>query len=363
MPDTTAPADVTSPAPTPPAPASPAPVPQGPERSLAEYMADHMAQVQRNANRSDKIEAAPASAAPVEAATSPAVSVETPAASESSAETTAAPTAPTPPVDERAQALAEYIRGKRQNKTESIRLKAESERIKTETARVAEREAAASKILELKELASRDPVRAAEEFLGKEKFGNDFLLAALDRVAKGDTERPPTEEERQAAIADAALSKIRAELKAETEAAQQKAQADAAQASEEGKARYFGQVASHLQANASRYPMMSAEGWPTAEIAAAVEGHHAATGQWPTADQVLGHFEAQHVARAERLLKVRGATAAPASAPKSLSSSPAAAPVRVAVDSGGRAGKKIEEGTYEERRRAIQARLDGRISG
>ena len=113
MPDTTAPADVTSPAPTPPAPASPAPVPQGPERSLAEYMADHMAQVQRNANRSDKIEAAPASAAPVEAATSPAVSVETPAASESSAETTAAPTAPTPPVDERAQALAEYIRGKR----------------------------------------------------------------------------------------------------------------------------------------------------------------------------------------------------------------------------------------------------------
>ena len=201
MPDTTAPADVTSPAPTPPAPASPAPVPQGPERSLAEYMADHMAQVQRNANRSDKIEAAPASAAPVEAATSPAVSVETPAASESSAETTAAPTAPTPPVDERAQALAEYIRGKRQNKTESIRLKAESERIKTETARVAEREAAASKILELKELASRDPVRAAEEFLGKEKFGNDFLLAALDRVAKGDTERPPTEEERQARIA------------------------------------------------------------------------------------------------------------------------------------------------------------------
>jgi hypothetical protein len=334
---------------------------QGPERSLADYMADHMEQVARNAGREAGSKETPA--VPVEPAAAPVAAPAAEPATPVEPEVPAAPPVP-PPQDERAAALAEYIRGKRQNKAESIRLKAESERIKTEMARVAEREAAASKILALKELAAKDPVRAAEEFLGKEKFGNDFLLAALDRVAKGDTERPLTDEERQEVITEAATAKIRAELKAEAEAAAEKAQQEAAQASEEGKSRYFGQVSAHLRANAAQYPMMAAEGWPTGEISAAVEAHHAATGLWPTADQVLGHFEALHTARADRLLKLRqtsSPTAAPA--PKPLSSSPAAAPVRTMVDSGGRAGKKIEEGTYEERRKAIQARLDGRIPG
>jgi hypothetical protein len=361
------PLDATAPATTSPAavetPAAPTGAP--PERSLADYIADHAAEVQRNVSRAS---GQPAPAAETPAA--PAVAPEVVPAETTTTPDVAAPevvAVVTPPVqspeDERAVALATYIRGKRQNSAEAARLKSEDARIRAEAERITSREAEAAKIIALRERAAKDPVGAVEELLGKDRFGNDFLLAALDRVSKGDAGQPLTEEQRQAVIADAAVAKVKAELKAEREAEEAARKAAREAEDRQGQAAYFNRVGEVLKAKAVDYPMMAAEGWNTTDMVAAVEKHRELTGQWPTSDQVLTHFEGLHVARAERLLAVRNKGKAPV-APVPLAASPAAAPVRgTAVDSGGRSGKKIEEGSYEERRKAIMARLDGRVAG
>ena len=343
-------------------PAAPAGAP--PERSLTEYIEDHAAMVQRNARR--ETAAKPNTDTPATPAAPPAVAAAAATTPEAAAPEVATVITPAvqAPEDERAAALAQYIRGKRANASEAARLKVEDQRIRAEAAKVTAREAEAAKVLALRERAVKDPVGAAEELLGKDRFGNDFLLAALDRVTKGDTERPLSEEERQAVIAEAAVAKVRAELKAEREAEEATARATKEAENQQGQAAYFNRVGEVLRTKAADYPMMAAEGWATQDMIAAVEKHHELTGQWPTADQVLTHFEGLHVARAERLLATRNKAKAPAAPVTPLAASPAAAPVRGApVDAGGRSGRKIEEGNYEERRKVIQARLDGRIAG
>ena len=343
-------------------PAAPAGAP--PERSLTEYIEDHAAMVQRNARR--ETAAKPNTDTPATPAAPPAVAAAAATTPEAAAPEVATVITPAvqAPEDERAAALAQYIRGKRANASEAARLKVEDQRIRAEAAKVTAREAEAAKVLALRERAVKDPVGAAEELLGKDRFGNDFLLAALDRVTKGDTERPLSEEERQAVIAEAAVAKVRAELKAEREAEEATARATKEAENQQGQAAYFNRVGEVLRTKAADYPMMAAEGWATQDMIAAVEKHHELTGQWPTADRVLTHFEGLHVARAERLLATRNKAKAPAAPVTPLAASPAAAPVRGApVDAGGRSGRKIEEGNYEERRKVIQARLDGRIAG
>ena len=343
-------------------PAAPAGAP--PERSLTEYIEDHAAMVQRNARR--ETAAKPNTDTPATPAAPPAVAAAAATTPEAAAPEVATVITPAvqAPEDAPAAALAQYIRGKRANASEAARLKAEDQRIRAEAAKVTAREAEAAKVLALRERAVKDPVGAAEELLGKDRFGNDFLLAALDRVTKGDTERPLSEEERQAVIAEAAVAKVRAELKAEREAEEATARATKEAENQQGQAAYFNRVGEVLRTKAADYPMMAAEGWATQDMIAAVEKHHELTGQWPTADQVLTHFEGLHVARAERLLATRNKAKAPAAPVTPLAASPAAAPVRGApVDAGGRSGRKIEEGNYEERRKVIQARLDGRIAG
>ena len=344
-------------------PAAPAGAP--PERSLTEYIEDHAAMVQRNARR--ETAAKPNTDTPATPAAPPAVAAAaatTPEAAAPEVATVITPAVQAPEDERAAVALAQYIRGKRANASEAARLKAEDQRIRAEAAKVTAREAEAAKVLALRERAVKDPVGAAEELLGKDRFGNDFLLAALDRVTKGDTERPLSEEERQAVIAEAAVAKVRAELKAEREAEEATARATKEAENQQGQAAYFNRVGEVLRTKAADYPMMAAEGWATQDMIAAVEKHHELTGQWPTADQVLTHFEGLHVARAERLLATRNKAKAPAAPVTPLAASPAAAPVRGApVDAGGRSGRKIEEGNYEERRKVIQARLDGRIAG
>jgi hypothetical protein len=269
---------------------------------------------------------------------------------------------PKPPEDERAKALAEFVRGQQRNRTEAKRLHAEAERIKAEDVRLASTaEKQAQLEARFKEFEA-DPVAAVEKLLGRDKFSSEFLLKALDRVSKMEGGEQVTDEQRQEVIAKAAAAKVREELKAEQEAEAARVTAEETARNEQGQARYFGHVETFLRENEARFPNMAEEGWNTQEMVAAVAAHRESTGQWPTAEMVLNHFEAKHVARAETYDKRRGRVPAAAAKPPAPPS-PAAAPVRAPADMKGKPSKPMPQGTLEERKAEIAARLDGMRTG
>lgn len=362
---------VAAPAAAPPvAPLPAAAVPQA-DQSLADVVADHQRMIQAAASRGTAPAAVVApiapSAAPASAAESPKVDKPTTPAPATPAPAEPAKLAePTKPADkppeERAKQLADFVRLQRQNRAESERLKADRAALAAEKTQV---EASKAEVAAFNAEFAKDPVAAVEKRLGRSKFSTDFLLAALDRASKAEAEAAPTPEQRDEIMVKAAADKARAEIKAEQVAAEEKEAADVARSNAEGQARYFGQVDTFLRANETKFPNMAAEGWDTTEMVAAVEAHHTNTGQWPTAEQVLTHFETLHLERAEKYAKRLGfakpAQAAPASAP--LASSPAVAIVRSPVDARGKQDKPMIQGSIEEQRAEIVARLDGARTG
>ena len=342
------------------------------ERSLADYVADHQAMIAKVAGRAAETPSAKEEPAAV-ATEAPAKlagevpAVVSPAAAEPAKEVPAAKPTEDPKKedkpaaeDTRAKQLADFVRLQRQNRADAKRLEAEKAALAAERTQV---EASKAEVAKFNEEFAKDPVAAVERRLGKSKFSTEFLLSALDRASAAYAEAAPTEEEKQEILVKAAAERARAELKAEQEAAQAKLDAAQEKVNEEGQARYFGQVDGYLRANADKFPNMAAEGWDTSEMVAAVEAHHAASGQWPTAAQVLQHFENLHVQRAETYAKRHGYVKPAAAAPATIASSPAAAPVRAAVDSRGKPDKPMVQGSIAQQRAEIVARLDGVRTG
>lgn len=355
------------------------------DQELADFMADHLAQIRRESGR--KVDDGTVSATDTTASipeakqeeptkSEPVAETAAPEATEGAQETQQATLQAEPgkepekakeePSDERARALADYLRGKKQNSDQAARLKAESDRVKAEDARVkaeaakvAEERARLARFAELQDKAEKDPAAAFEEFVGKERLSGEVLLQLLDRLNGGEP-KPISEEDRQAAITEAALAKMREELRKESDEKAKAKEAEEKAAQERGKAVYFGEVDKHLRANADKFPLMAEDGWDTEDMAKAVEAHHKATGQWPTAEMVLTHFEGLLVQQTERRSGILAArkqktTEAPVQAP---AKSPAAAPVKgSAIDSKGKPGKVINTKSVDERFNDILERL------
>jgi len=260
--------------------------------------------------------------------------------------------------DERAKALAEYVRGKRFVRAETARLKAERAALDAAKAEAAKMREDAAKVLALREKAAKDPVGAVEELLGKDRFGNEFMLAALERVSNG-TARELTQEERDAVVAEAAAMKVRSELEAAEKAREEQRKTEAQRTQEEGQARYLDVLGKQLTASADKYPLLASEGWDKPqEIIAAVDAHHKATGGWPTHDQVLQHFESKLKEQTERRYGLLNK-----SKPASPLTSPAAAPVATPQDTRARPATPPDDTDFEARRDALIARLNGRVVG
>jgi hypothetical protein len=364
---TAAPPVVETPAAPPAAPQAPAQV----EISLAEYIADRARIVQENARNGrpepaaepGKVEAQPAAVATPALA----VAVVEPAKEEPAKPAEVAPTEAKPedkdkPAEpSRAKELSDFVKLQRANRAESQRLKAEREAFQAErTALEAEKvttTASKAEVDKFEREFAADPVTAVMRRLGSEKFKTEFLLSALERAGKDEAlpEVVMTEAERTKLIEESAAAKALEKLRAEQKATEDAKTSAAEKRNAEAQEKYFTQIGQTLTANAAKYPNMAEEGWDTKEMVTAIEQHVAQTGQWPTADMVLTHFEAKHVARAEKYAKRMG-LAKPAEAPKPT---PGMAPVKAPLDVRGKAATTPDPRTPAQKKAEIEARLEG----
>ncbi|HEX9116212.1 MAG TPA: hypothetical protein VGA61_09105 [Anaerolineae bacterium] len=266
------------------------------------------------------------------------------------------PEKPVPPKDAVADELAKIARASQAASQRQRDLDAREAAIKTRADAIARAEA-------LEAAAKTDPLKAIELLLGPDALTGNLPFQLIDAaVARQQGKPAPTPEEQESAL----IAKVKAEAVKEMETKQAEAakkQADELQARREaGKASYFSQLDAYTKANASKYPLMAAEGIDVTDAETFIDSHYATTGKLATADEVLGHFEKQLEARAERLAAIiaaRKGTATAAAAPATPAASPASG-AKPAVDTRGKASTPKRVTDFEEDRRARAAALDRR---